>query len=144
MFNFIKTFNRFKHLQLLSCLLSMDAQTLLSFSKWYDSGSEPDGKFIKTLKYFKAQSTNNYICFISTVLSLEYRCYIYYCILYYHEIQVPRFVKMSYLLIIAANDQELAAGTPCDRLYAERPLISTVGRQQTAIQRIQQDFILRE
>lgn len=50
---------------------------------------------------------------------------------------------LSYLFIIAANCQELTAGTPGDWLDTQRPLIRPIGGQQSAIKGVQQYFILK-
>lgn len=47
------------------------------------------------------------------------------------------------LFIIAADGQKLATGAPGHSLDTQRPPVGTVGRQQTAIQRIQQNFVLQ-
>lgn len=46
------------------------------------------------------------------------------------------------LFVVAADGQKLATGAPGHRLDAQRPLVGTVSRQQTAVQRIQQNFVL--
>lgn len=48
------------------------------------------------------------------------------------------------LFIIAADGQKLAAGAPGHSLDPQRPLVGAVGGQQTAIQRIQQNFVLQQ
>lgn len=49
-----------KHLQLWCLRWWLDAQILWSSSRWYDSGSEPDGKPIRTLFYTDYITLNRY------------------------------------------------------------------------------------
>lgn len=56
--------------------------------------------------------------------------------------EILKIWSFPYLFIIAADGQELAAWAPGHRFDTQRPLIGTVHRQQPAIQRIQQHFIL--
>lgn len=54
----------------------------------------------------------------------------------------PRALLCPHLPVIASNRQELTAGAPGHRLDTQGPLVRTVGRQEPAIQGVEQDLIL--
>jgi len=56
----------------------------------------------------------------------------------------PHALLCPHLPVIASNRQELAAGAPSHRLDAQGPLVGTVGRQEPAVQRVEQDLVLEE